>query len=186
MGMSVRARATAIATFRFVMVRIMEMLARWVPSTPEMEVKALFGEHIWEAAQAADALGHRAFELRSPLHFTLPAADGYQNVLDTLAGTSGTAERLRGFYDVLLPGLERHFRRYLEATDALLDAPSVRVVEQILQRSTRMRDAYLALLREIPRLAEVEPAWHQEIASAEAAQLELIRVPPPGEAPTPP
>jgi hypothetical protein len=44
-----RDRADTIATFRWVSVHLMEMLARWVPSTPELEVKILFGRHIWSS-----------------------------------------------------------------------------------------------------------------------------------------
>ncbi|KPK05001.1 MAG: hypothetical protein AMS20_07585, partial [Gemmatimonas sp. SG8_28] len=59
MTMSVRERADWIATFRFISVNLMETLARWVPNTPEMEVKLLFGRHLWEFAQHADAFGKR-------------------------------------------------------------------------------------------------------------------------------
>ena len=38
-------------------------LAEWIPTTPEMEVKVLFGRHVWDCARQADAFGKRAFEL---------------------------------------------------------------------------------------------------------------------------
>ena len=66
MALTVKQRGQHIATFRFVQVRLMEILSAWVPSTPEMEAKLLFGPHIWDTAQAADALGKRAHELRLP------------------------------------------------------------------------------------------------------------------------
>ena len=34
----------AVATFRFVAVRLMETAAAWTPTTPEMEVKLLLGK----------------------------------------------------------------------------------------------------------------------------------------------
>jgi len=59
--MTVKERGRFVATLRWVNVSIMETLAAWVPTTPEMEAKLLFGEHIWDAAQHADALGKRTF-----------------------------------------------------------------------------------------------------------------------------
>jgi len=52
--LNVKARAEAVGTFRHVNVFLMETLAAWVPSTPEMEVKVLFGRHLWLIAQLAD------------------------------------------------------------------------------------------------------------------------------------
>lgn len=71
MGLILREKAEHLGTFRWLEVFLMETLARWVPTTPEMEVKILMGRHIWDAAQHADALGKRTFELRAPLHYTL-------------------------------------------------------------------------------------------------------------------
>ena len=44
MGYSVQEKAECIGTFRWIEVRLMEMLASWVPTTPEMEIKILFGK----------------------------------------------------------------------------------------------------------------------------------------------
>ena len=52
---SVQNRSESLATFRFIHVFLMETLARWVPSTPEMEVNVIFGRHIGDLAQKADA-----------------------------------------------------------------------------------------------------------------------------------
>src|SRR6516165_5764007 len=59
-------RGRSVATFRYVCVWMMETIARWTPTTPEMEAKVMMGRHIWEYAQMADALGKRTFELRLP------------------------------------------------------------------------------------------------------------------------
>ena len=55
MGLILREKAEYLATFRWLEVFLMETLARWVPTTPELEVKVLMGRHIWDAAQHADA-----------------------------------------------------------------------------------------------------------------------------------
>ena len=48
MTLSVRERGETIATLRHIHVRAMEILAGWTPTTPEMEVKLMFGGHIWD------------------------------------------------------------------------------------------------------------------------------------------
>jgi hypothetical protein len=139
MSTTVTERADRIATFRFVEVRLMEVAAAWTPTTPEMEVKVLFGRHIWDFARHADALGKRTFELRRPEQHSLRPVEPYARLLDDVGALTGTAERLSALYDVLLPGLEQRYRRYLEETDPILDGPSVVVLDTILLDLARQR-----------------------------------------------
>src|SRR5688500_9400851 len=132
MSLSVAQRAHRIATFRFVEVRLMEITAAWTPTTPEMEVKVMFGRHIWDFAQHADALGKRTFELRQPEHYTLAPSAEYKALLDDVAAQKATAARLAALYEGVIPGLEKRYREYLAAVDALLDEPTVVIVERIL------------------------------------------------------
>ena len=48
--LTVKGRAQFGATMRHLHVWLMETLAAWVPTSPEMEAKLLFGEHVWDAA----------------------------------------------------------------------------------------------------------------------------------------
>jgi hypothetical protein len=139
-GYSVQERAEYVGTFRWVEIRLMRILAEWVPTTPEMEVKILFGRHLWDCAQHADALGKRAFELRAPLHYTLPAVAAYQNFLGDVAALGPTADRVAGFFEVVCPALVGHYRRYLDATDALMDNPTVRILENAVLDYARMKN----------------------------------------------
>jgi hypothetical protein len=142
MTLTVNDRARAIATFRYLEVRLMEITAGWTPTTPEMEVKVVFGRHIWDFAQHADWLGKRTFELRQPEHYTLPPVESYVQLLGEMAAEESTAGRLAALYDVFLPALARRYGQYLSDTDPLLDQPSVVVVERILHEMERMqRDA---------------------------------------------
>lgn len=173
MILSVRARGEFVATMRFVQVSLMETLAAWVPTTPEMEVKLLFGEHIWDVAQHADALGKRTFELRMPLQHSLRPAEPYVALLVELAATGPAARRLAAIYDVLLPGVAVRYRRYLAETDALLDAPTVRILERHLQDMERMTGAAESLRRELPALRLEDRAWSEALRVREAAS-ELV------------
>jgi len=171
--LTVKERGQFVATLRYVHVAIMETLAAWVPTTPEMEVKLLFGEHIWDVAQHADSLGKRTFELRMPLQKSLPAADAYVNVLNTIRAIEPTAERLAAMYDVLLPGLVARQRRYVEQTDTLVDAPTVRILERFLADAARMIDGARALREELPALQLADRRWAATLQSREAP-LELV------------
>jgi hypothetical protein len=138
MTITVRERADTIGTLRYASVFAMETLARWVPTTPDLEAKILFGRHIWEFAQHADALGKRTHELRAALNYTPAPLPAYGAALELLRGTDGARERVEAFYDAFLPDLERRYRGYLIATDPFLDEPSVRILERVLADLSRM------------------------------------------------
>lgn len=174
MGLTVKQRGQNVATFRFVEVRLMEILSAWVPSTPEMEAKLLFGAHIWDTAQAADALGKRTYELRMPLQHSLTPAAGYLEVLDNLAAAQGAAQRIAAFYDVALPGLAARYRNYLAATDSLMDAPTIRIIERILETGVRMMREANALRDELPALKLGDSDWPVQFAQRERNVSELV------------
>ena len=147
MTASVQDRCRAIATFRHVSVTLMETIARWTPITPEMEAKVMFGRHIWDLAQHADALGKRTFELRKPEQFSMRPAEAYDSLLTDLRETEGTSERVAAFYDGVLPGLIARYRAYISATDPILDQPSVVILERLAADLERMRGEAAALQR---------------------------------------
>src|SRR5580704_13321041 len=113
MSLSVQNRAENVATFRFIQVFLLETVARWVPNTPELEVKVVFGRHIWDLAQQADALGKRCYELRAPLQSSLRPSESYMAFLEEFAKTSSTAEKLDNFYDIVLPSLAARYKSYV-------------------------------------------------------------------------
>lgn len=149
MGLTVNDRARAVATFRFIEVRLMETTAAWTPTTPELEVKVMFGRHIWDFAQHADLLGKRTFELRQPEQHSVPPDAAYLALLDHVRGLRGTAERLGALYEVILPDLARRYREYVTATDTLLDEPTVLIIDRILADIDRHRAHAASIAREI-------------------------------------
>jgi hypothetical protein len=167
--LSVRERGETVATLRWIHVRLMETIASWVPTTPEMEVKLLFGAHIWDVAQHADALGKRTYELRMPLQHSLQPAEAYQQMLAELAQVKDTGERLACFYDAVLPALAARYATYLGRTDLLLDAPTVRILELLGREQNRMIDESRQLLGELPALTLRERAPVDRLREREAA-----------------
>jgi hypothetical protein len=179
--LTVKERGQFVATMRYVQVWLMETLAAWVPTTPEMEVKLLLGEHIWDVAQHADTLGKRTFELRLPLQHSLRPVDAYLDFLAEIAAISPTPQRIAAVYDVLLPALAARYRHYLDQTDALSDAPTVRLLERDLADTTRMVEASRALRHELPSLQLADQEWAKALAAREAA-IDRLVAPSPGAA----
>ena len=168
MSLTVKERGELTATYRFIEVSLMETLAQWVPSTPEMEIKLLFGAHIWDVAQHADALGKRTYELRLPLQFSMKPAEEYFALLQGLRDITGSSERMTAFYDVMLPALRTRFRDYLDRTDSLMDAPTVRILERIIHDDSRMIQECNDL-REQLKFPLTEPKWVSELAHKESS-----------------
>jgi hypothetical protein len=174
MGLSVKDRGKSVATFRYIHVELMEMLARWIPTSPEMEVKLMLGEHVWEVAQHADALGKRTRELRLPLQHSIKPVDAYLQLLSEVNKESDTARRLSAFYDALLPRLEPRFQAYLEQTDALLDAPTVRILEQIRATNSRMIEQCKALRAELTSLGKIDDDWIAALQKQESGIMAVV------------
>lgn len=174
MYLNVRQRGDHVATFRWVEVRLMEMLAAWVPTTPEMEVKLVLGAHIWDAAQHADILGKRTHELRLPLHDSLKPSEAYVAFLADVAQTTDTSQRIAGFYDCLLPSLDRRLQDYLGAVDTLLDAPTIRVIERILADSARMVADSRTLRAEVPAVRLADAGWLLRLRERETRLHDIV------------
>jgi hypothetical protein len=170
----VRERADCIATFRFASVFMMETLARWVPTTPELEAKILMGRHLWEFAQHADQFGRRTHELRAALHFTREPVAPYAKVLERLAAVASTGDRVDGFYDALLPDVGSRLRHYRDETDGMVDEPSVRILDRVLTDYDRMRQERDAMRADPPGLPAGRADWVRELRASLAAVSDVV------------
>jgi hypothetical protein len=149
--LNVKSRAQAVGTFRHLNVRLMEILSAWIPGTPEMEVKVLFGRHLWLFAQAADRLGRRARELRAPLHYDRPPRPAFAAALAGLASQGETSARIEG-HAVALDALQAAYDDYIARTDALIDEPTVLILQDAARDLARMRAEREKLLAQFPAL----------------------------------
>ena len=162
--LTIAQKADTIGTYRQISVFLMETLARWTPLTPELEVKVLFGRHLWEVAQHADVLGARAAELRASLHYSRPPAAVFQQALDRLALLTGSAERVESVYDVCLPDLSRRLEALLGDADPLLDQPSIRIFERMRADYARLRTERDQLLAHVTLPSAA--GWSAPLAAA--------------------
>lgn len=170
---SVGQKADIVATFRFMSVFLMEALARWTPLTPELEVKVLFGRHIWEFAQHADALGQRTSELRAGLHYTRPPVTAYRQVLDEYPGFETAGDRVGSVYDALIPDLARRYQEILRDADPLLDQPTIRVMDRIVQDLDRLQAERREMLAERP-VTPAAPEWPGQLLDRLAAHQDFV------------
>ncbi|MGH9101929.1 MAG: hypothetical protein ACRDYD_02945 [Acidimicrobiales bacterium] len=123
--------------YRFVELRLFEILGGWVASTPEVEAKLVLGalapRHAWHA---------ELWEERMPLdgaHAVPEGADrGTEAVLSRLAelpsatSPGGTAIRLVGLFRVVLPRLVAAYREHLRAVVPVSDGPIDRALRLVL------------------------------------------------------
>ena len=173
MYLNVKQRGDHVATFRWIEVCLMETLAAWVPSTPEMEAKLVFGAHIWDVAQHADILGKRTHELRLPLQDSLRPSNDYAEFLAQVAQVPETNKRIAAFYRCLLPGLQRRLQEYSSKVDPLLDGPTLRVIDRILSDSARMIQESEELYREFS-WAVYDTAWLESLRQRELALRDIV------------
>jgi len=172
--LDVKQRANSVGTLRFISIFLMETLARWIPTTPEMEVKMLLSRHVWRMAQQADRLGHRARELRAPLHYSRPARQDFMTALRQLAAVSDSIDRIDAFHDVALPSLAAVYKKYLAETDRLTDEPTVVICEQALTEIDTMCRERKDWSSEIPQSRSTDSRALGAVRQAVAAAREVI------------
>jgi hypothetical protein len=128
---SVRENAQRLANYRYLELQLMEMLAGWCHTTPQIAYKATFGYHVYDHAQSADLLGERLEQLRSGRDSQEPATDDFARLCEHVWKLVTPLERLVAVYRVLEPHLVSTYVYHADATDPLTDTPTVRLLRQL-------------------------------------------------------
>lgn len=128
---SVKENSQRLANYRYAEVQLMELLAGWSHTTPQLALKAGFGYHVYDHAQAADVLGGRLEQLRSGRYREEPATDEFAGLCEYIWGLEGVLDRLVAVYRVLEPHLVSTYVYHADATDPLADTPTVRLLRQL-------------------------------------------------------
>lgn len=142
---SVQENSRRLANYRYLEVELMELLAGWSHTTPQLALKATCGYHVYDHAQAADMLGERLEQLRSSRERGEPATDAFAQLCEYVWLLDSTVDRLVAVYRVLEPHLVSTYVYHADATDPLADAPTVR------------------LLRHLAAIAQSHVAWGQAV-----------------------
>src|ERR671928_67295 len=128
---SVKENSQRLANYRYLEVQLMEIIAGWSHTTPQLAFKATFGYHVYDHAQAADLLGERLEQLRSGRERAEPATDEFARLCEHVWNLESTIDRLVAVYRVLEPHLVSTYVYHADATDPLTDTPTVRLLRQL-------------------------------------------------------
>ena len=127
---SVTENSRRLANYRYLEVQLMEMLGGWSQTTPPLALKAAFGYHVYDHAQAADLLGERLVQLRSWSNRAEPATEEFAHLCEYIWNLESVSDRLVAVYRVLEPHLGSTYVDHADATDPLVDTPTVRLLRQ--------------------------------------------------------
>ncbi len=136
----VEATARRVRNFRYAEEWLMMMLGGWVATIPEIPVKTGLGKIIWESAQATDEFGKRLPELRcgrKAAEASEASNNAFAGFIQAVAEPERpdlTIEKLTGVFDVLIPHLVEVYELHSRETDAICDAPTIEILDQILRK----------------------------------------------------
>jgi hypothetical protein len=110
---------------------MMEMIAGWSQTTPQLAFKAALGYHVFDHAQAATMLGERLRQLRSGGGKARASSDDLVRLCEYVWNLEEVVDRLTAVYRVLEPHLVSTYVYHADATDPMADAPTVRLLRQL-------------------------------------------------------
>ncbi len=167
--------ARVIRNYRYAVERTMRILGGWIALTPELSAKLLFGRHVWDNAQHADALGNRLPELRAHAQVSEPANPdfvAFMNAVEEPSGPEQTVERLVGVYRVVKPHLLASYEDHLRRVNAVYEPPTERILVRLIEDERRHIGAGLTVIRHVasttPLVARGR-AWQERLEALLAA-----------------
>ena len=151
----------------------MRILGGWIALTPEVDVKLLFGRHVWDCAQHADLWGRRLPELRSKAQESEPANAGVVAVFDlieTMEAPGQTVERVTAIYRVMKPHLATVYERHLAVANPVYEPPTRRILGRCIEEERRHAAAGARVLDRLfartPALGERATSWERRVLDA--------------------
>src|SRR5919202_1913170 len=135
---TVEESARRVGHYKWIEMRLFEVLGGWVATVPELDVKTTLGRHCYHHAWHAELWHKRLTELRemNPDRLTQPPNDAMVTFVAALTEPEGkdlTIEKLAGVYRVLLPHKIAAYTYHLNGTSRITDAPTMRSISFILQ-----------------------------------------------------
>ncbi|MGC1134209.1 MAG: DUF455 family protein [Nitrososphaeraceae archaeon] len=114
------------------------ILAGWNPKIPEMNVKVMCGQHLFQDMDNAAVLRNRnkaLTMLEEKKSLTIP--EGWRTVMVRIDSAKNTAQMLTGLYFVIKHHVTELYELFLANTDPISDAPSIRLISRILPEKIR-------------------------------------------------
>jgi hypothetical protein len=165
---SVEESARRVGNYKWIEMRLFEVLGGWVATVPELDVKLRLGTHCYHHAWHADLWNKRLPELRemNTDRLTVPA-DGMEAFFDAMTEPEAqeqTIEKLVGVYRVLIPHKVAAYTYHLNNTSTITDAPTIRSLKFILQDEFEdWRDGEMLIQSLIETDEEVERAAAHQV-----------------------
>ena len=130
--------ARRVGNYKWVEMRLFEVLGGWVATVPELDVKMVLGRHTYHHAWHAELWHKRLPELRemNPDRMTKPPNDEFVKFMDAVRepeAADQTIEKLVGVYRVLIPRFIAAYTFHRNATSTITDAPTIRSLNFALQ-----------------------------------------------------
>ena len=126
-------RANLLRRFEYVHRRSVFVEAGHLVQRELWELKAALGRHLYEDAEAADALRRRILDLQENSGVLDREPDQRLTLaMDELLHARSDEELLVGLYEVVKPALLAATRTYMNASQAIVDQPSVRVLRTVV------------------------------------------------------
>ncbi len=161
---TVEESARRVGHYKWIEMRLFEVLGGWVATVPELDVKLRLGTHCYHHAWHAELWHKRLPELRemNPDRLTVPPNDELVAFVDALTEPEApelTIEKLVGAYRVLIPAKIAAYTYHLNNTSTITDAPTIRSLTFILQdEMSDWRDGEMMLQSLITDDAELQRA----------------------------
>jgi hypothetical protein len=138
---TVRENSERLLRFFYFERRLAHALGAWTLSIPEFEVKLETGRHIFYHADAARALRDRLQEQEMRFRDIDAFRDAnIDRFIDELLCATDAPELLVGVHQTAGQALEVAYRHHLDHTDPITDAPTIRILRQVLVDYRSMLD----------------------------------------------
>jgi hypothetical protein len=154
----------------------MRILGGWIALTPEVDVKLLFGRHVWDCAQHADLWGRRLPELRAKAQESEPASPAVVaafDLIETAEAPHQTVERVTAIYRAMKPHLATVYERHLAVANPVYEPPTRRILTRCIEEERRHAAAGARVLERLivrmPALRERAKQWERRVLDALAA-----------------
>ena len=135
---TVEQTAIRVGHYKWLEMRIFELMGGWVATIPELDVKFRLGTHCYHHAFHSELWHKRLPELRelNPDRLTVaanPEMEAFVAAMGEPESADQTIEKLVGLYRVLLPHLIGAYTYHRNNTSRITDAPTIRSINFCLQ-----------------------------------------------------
>lgn len=135
---SVEETARRAGNYKWVEMKIFELMGGWVATLPELDIKLRLGSHCYHHAFHSELWHKRLPELRemNPERLTVPPNPEFEAFIAALGepeAADQSIEKLVGLYRVLLPHLIAAYTYHQNNTSTITDSPTIRNIEFCLR-----------------------------------------------------